>query len=451
MLLDVQSFLTKEAKAGKTYLTVSTDSQVDEVALRTVSFSKPRFVPPVSFLEINGKQCYSYDIAADGFAPLINFTEALSPNIFIAFMKNVTEAVVQSHDYFLNPLNLLIMEDYLHIHPQSGDVRIIYMPLYKNVFSEADLNRQIFELSRRFSGKSSSSEWTNVILRLWEMTESTSVYDAKDVYTKLYNEQQRSQGNRPTPPRIQPASNIHPIQAQPQPSPAVEPPKKGGWFSSKPKEVVQPASSGQGIFGSKRETLQESNVFGFNKMEASGMSEKEQKKAKKEADKAEKKAKKEAEKAEKEALKQRKREEKEMQRNAGAGSIFGQGTPPVQAASPVLSKAPIPVESGGETMLMSAALYIMEHGTQTLRIPVNQFPFVIGRRRDKVNYCFDGSSDGPISREHAMIEYLAGRYHITDISANGTYVNNIKIEHPTPLNNGDIIKMGHRELWFEQT
>ena len=57
--------------------------------------------------------------------------------------------------------------------------------------------------------------------------------------------------------------------------------------------------------------------------------------------------------------------------------------------------------------------------------------------------------DDTISRSHAKISLVQGRYFIEDLgSTNGTYVNNQKVSQ-SPLNSGDVIRLGSIELLFQ--
>ncbi len=57
--------------------------------------------------------------------------------------------------------------------------------------------------------------------------------------------------------------------------------------------------------------------------------------------------------------------------------------------------------------------------------------------------------DPLVSRKHALIEYVKGKYYISDLdSTNGTYVNNhpVKKDEKIELFPGDIIRIGKTEL-----
>ncbi len=66
-------------------------------------------------------------------------------------------------------------------------------------------------------------------------------------------------------------------------------------------------------------------------------------------------------------------------------------------------------------------------------------PVVIGREsaNDLV------LKDPEISRRHARITFRAGRYYVEDLgSTNGTFLNDQPIQSQTPLNHGDVIRLG---------
>jgi len=68
-------------------------------------------------------------------------------------------------------------------------------------------------------------------------------------------------------------------------------------------------------------------------------------------------------------------------------------------------------------------------------------PLTLGR--DPANrFVFDDTDDA-VSREHARIERTDAGYKIVDLgSANGTFVNRVRVEHEAPLAHGDIVQFG---------
>lgn len=65
----------------------------------------------------------------------------------------------------------------------------------------------------------------------------------------------------------------------------------------------------------------------------------------------------------------------------------------------------------------------------------------IGRKSDNTVVLAD---DLEVSRHHATVAWVAGRYVIHDVgSANGTYLNDRRLHKPESLDNGDVIKIGN--------
>ncbi|MGO8673432.1 MAG: FhaA domain-containing protein [Capsulimonadaceae bacterium] len=75
----------------------------------------------------------------------------------------------------------------------------------------------------------------------------------------------------------------------------------------------------------------------------------------------------------------------------------------------------------------------------------------IGRSRNSGNDILL-SGDGMVSKQHARIEREPGnRYVIADLgSMNGVVVNNVRIDHRSPLANGDEVLIGATRLVFQQ-
>ena len=77
-------------------------------------------------------------------------------------------------------------------------------------------------------------------------------------------------------------------------------------------------------------------------------------------------------------------------------------------------------------------------------IPLARDTFFVGRSKNN-NLYFDDKS---VSRKHAVINMLDGKYIISDLnSLKGTYVNGKKIEEVT-LNQGDVINIGENRMQF---
>jgi pSer/pThr/pTyr-binding forkhead associated (FHA) protein len=59
------------------------------------------------------------------------------------------------------------------------------------------------------------------------------------------------------------------------------------------------------------------------------------------------------------------------------------------------------------------------------------------------------NTDKTISRQHALIQYLNGKFHLQDLtSKNGTHLNGSRIEKMTELRNGDEVGLGLTKLIF---
>ena len=192
-MLDCKDILKEEVKSGRIYLTVRANEQTDDIAFFSIAYSKPRFIPLVTASELNGERTFSYDVTLEGFRRLEGVS--MSPLEFITFMRNVTDALAQSYDYFLNPSNFLLTEEYIFVN-ENFDVRLIYLPFLEPLCTEEILNIQVYELaklfSRRFAGYPASDAWKDVISYLWNMPDSISMSETNQVYVNMYNEYQKT-------------------------------------------------------------------------------------------------------------------------------------------------------------------------------------------------------------------------------------------------------------------
>jgi hypothetical protein len=58
-------------------------------------------------------------------------------------------------------------------------------------------------------------------------------------------------------------------------------------------------------------------------------------------------------------------------------------------------------------------------------------------------------TDGKVSRNHARLDPVRKTYILTDLgSANGTYVNGVRITQPVRLRDGDMVQVGDTQLVF---
>jgi diguanylate cyclase (GGDEF)-like protein len=74
------------------------------------------------------------------------------------------------------------------------------------------------------------------------------------------------------------------------------------------------------------------------------------------------------------------------------------------------------------------------------RYPFGEVPVTLGRSEE----CDVSVSETSISRRHAIIEPRDGGCVLTDLqSTNGTYVNDVRVQAPYQLRNGDYIRVGN--------
>lgn len=136
---------------------------------------------------------------------------------------------------------------------------------------------------------------------------------------------------------------------------------------------------------------------------------------------------------------QRFRAAEEMARALGYASPMHHGeAAPAQAslaqAAPVAYPSALPAASGPLRLVRSDGVVIQLNPDVTL----------LSRRQ--VN-----SADMLISRDHARVVYQGQHYWIEDVgSANGTFVNELRIFNPQVLRPGDQIRMGHTLLSVDE-
>ncbi len=93
-----------------------------------------------------------------------------------------------------------------------------------------------------------------------------------------------------------------------------------------------------------------------------------------------------------------------------------------------------------------ARLIVRRKGTPEQTVEISSPVVTLGRSKDNT---FILRGDRKISRRHAKIDYVDGKFYITDMgSANGTSVNERLIRSRTPLRDGDKINIGDTELIF---
>lgn len=428
--MDIDAFLKEEFVGGKTYVTVSIPEEADEIAYKTITYSTPVFLPPVTLSELNGEQIFSYDVTADRFLRVSMLPNAMTPLEFLTFMKNITDAVVNCDDYFMSPLNLLINEEYLYVNTKSFDVRLLYVPFTESVCTDTEINSQVFKISRRFA-KTNGLEWQGVITRLWNMSESTSVYDANEMFTSLYNEYSRNEASsgaiqreaiqRETPYHTEEkAETTRDVQQEPVKS------KKAGLFSKKPETVKQ--SSGAGKFSGKP----------FEATAAAAKENKPDKKIKEKPEKPVKEAKggffssgnKHQPAVFTQTIAQQSNTTARQQPNEDDNT-----QPPRGAVT--WDESDDTTQPPRGAMLVSSARFDYSGGKndkelpQTIRVELQDGKFTIGRIKNGKNTCdFTFSDKTPgVSHIHARVTQRNGIYYITDLNSTyGTFVDHCKIE-----------------------
>jgi hypothetical protein len=90
-------------------------------------------------------------------------------------------------------------------------------------------------------------------------------------------------------------------------------------------------------------------------------------------------------------------------------------------------------------------------GEEKQEIPINRFPFLIGKGKKGVDFTID---DKTISRRHARFTKVGENVFLTDLnSTNGTYLNGVKLQENKPylLTDKDIISFSHISyIWAEE-
>ena len=88
--------------------------------------------------------------------------------------------------------------------------------------------------------------------------------------------------------------------------------------------------------------------------------------------------------------------------------------------------------------------HFAEMGGPMQRVPLLALPFVLGRSETAGHTIYSSK----VSKEHAAIVLIAGRYAVRDLqSTNGTFVNGERIDERV-LQDGDIIHVAHVEFRF---
>ncbi len=118
--------------------------------------------------------------------------------------------------------------------------------------------------------------------------------------------------------------------------------------------------------------------------------------------------------------------------NCGAEVVGEDDLPPAAEAGTVVDMGPVPY------LVVTAG-----HGrgqTFDLRGEVR-----LGR--DRANAIV--LSDGKVSRHHIRLDPIRGTYILSDLgSANGTFVNGVRVTQPVRLRDGDLINLGDTQMVF---
>jgi len=94
----------------------------------------------------------------------------------------------------------------------------------------------------------------------------------------------------------------------------------------------------------------------------------------------------------------------------------------------------------------SAVLLVEEGNDAGKEFPLADYRTSLGRR----DTCDIVLSDNSVSRRHAQIEKIGGRFWLTDLnSTNGTYVNGLPVDK-IELTTGDVITVGNTVLIFKE-
>lgn len=83
------------------------------------------------------------------------------------------------------------------------------------------------------------------------------------------------------------------------------------------------------------------------------------------------------------------------------------------------------------------------------RIPLNSFPFYIGKDREHMDYYLN---EPGISRYHLKVDFIEGKLYVSDLnSTNGSFLNGKRLEPNKPelLIKGDEVRLGRCEYRFE--
>ncbi len=107
-------------------------------------------------------------------------------------------------------------------------------------------------------------------------------------------------------------------------------------------------------------------------------------------------------------------------------------------------KATAPIEGGDDIGAKMEEAFLIVNGVDL--IPLKAAIVSIGRRTDNVLVV----NDPRVSRSHAELRAVHGRYVLFDLhSSGGTYVNGTRIEHSV-IYDGDVISLAGVHMIFRQ-
>lgn len=131
--------------------------------------------------------------------------------------------------------------------------------------------------------------------------------------------------------------------------------------------------------------------------------------------------------------------------NSGASVIFPQGVPFMSEKSEINEQETSFVTARTPLANIPVASLFFTHGSRAgEEVPLVGETFFIGRSKNNSLVLGDQS----VSRKHAVINYLDGRYILSDLnSLKGVYVNGRKIEE-VDLIPGDVINIGENRMQF---
>jgi hypothetical protein len=479
-------YVSEESMGSKMFATVTIPDDIDETAFKTIAFSAPAFVPPLLRSDENGQNILSYDVTADKFMKLslLNFGE-ITPVNFVTLMKNLTDIFTNCDDFFLNPLNFVIHEDYIYVKRDTFEVRLVYAPFEDPQSTEEEICKSIFKIVRQIVRP--DREWSLVGSHLFAMSDETELFRMAGMFAKLYEEyagapdpvqQTPAPMQRPAPAPAQQVPAAPMPRPAPVPAPAPAQPQPAQRFASPAAQINQAAAPTPGIVGPGAAQSEKKGLWGPGQKE-------------------------------KKVKEPKKPKFKEPAMGKGGGGLFsGGGSPaaarpaaapqpaPVAPPPPPTPAAPVqapvqppapqrvqpqriitpaytpPAHDGGSTQPPPGAILGSGNTTQppdsfaagqrqeaarldycgspgkglpeVIRIELRNGSFNMGRivkGRSDCDYAFPENTEG-VSKLHAQIKARDGKYYIYDMNSTyGTYVEFSKIPPQQAVELEDGVKI----------